>query len=66
MHCVTNIVLQNKRASEWIQFYLDPIRIRGRAVTVQDVVGRRGRECTLNIVGQGSRLGLRGAITLPM
>ena len=28
-----------KRASEWVQFYLDPIRIRARTLTVQDVVG---------------------------
>ena len=28
-----------KRASEWIQFYLDAIRIRGRTVTAHDVVG---------------------------
>ena len=28
-----------KRASEWVHFYLDPIRIRARTVTAQDVVG---------------------------
>ena len=28
-----------KRASEWVQFYLDPIRIQARTVTAQDVVG---------------------------
>ena len=28
-----------KRASEWVEFYLDPIRIRARTVTAQDVVG---------------------------
>ena len=28
-----------KRASEWVHFYLDPIRIRARIVTAEDVVG---------------------------
>ena len=28
-----------KRASEWVQFYLDPIRIQARTVTAKDVVG---------------------------
>ena len=32
-----------KRLSAWVQFYLDPIRIRGRTVTAHDVVGEEGR-----------------------
>ena len=39
MHYVTNMRLQKKRASEWVQFYLDPISIRAQTVTAQDVVG---------------------------
>ena len=31
-----------KRASRWIQFYLDTLRIRARTVIAQDVVGEEG------------------------
>ena len=30
-----------KKSSEWTEFYLDPIRIRARTVTAEDVVGEK-------------------------
>ena len=44
-----------KRASEWVQFYLDPIRIRARTMTVQDVVGEEREGVHIEQSAAGSR-----------